>query len=105
MKVAIWVDIVIFCYHRELKAMVIKNFYRSDELTSGRSVYFSRVALVEWKIFNQWIGRNGPYLWPARSPDLNLFDLFLLGHLKSIIYETALENEADSEQQIINDYQ
>jgi hypothetical protein len=23
------------------------------------------------------IGRNGPVLWPARSPDLNLSDFFM----------------------------
>jgi hypothetical protein len=25
---------------------------------------------------NRWIGRNGSVLWPARSPDLNLYDFF-----------------------------
>lgn len=25
---------------------------------------------------NQWIGRGGPVTWPARSPDLNLIDIF-----------------------------
>jgi hypothetical protein len=39
---------------------------------------------------NRWIGRNGPVLWPARSPDLNPCDFFLWGHLKQIVYETSV---------------
>jgi hypothetical protein len=39
---------------------------------------------------NRWIGRNGPVLWPARSPDLNPCDFFLWGHLKQIVYETPV---------------
>lgn len=27
--------------------------------------------------FHEWIGTNGPILWPARSPDLNPLDFFL----------------------------
>jgi hypothetical protein len=39
---------------------------------------------------NRWIGRNGPVLWPARSPDINPCDFFLWGHLKQIVYETPV---------------
>jgi hypothetical protein len=39
---------------------------------------------------NRWIGRNGPVLWPARSPELNPCDFFLWGHLKQIVYETPV---------------
>jgi hypothetical protein len=39
---------------------------------------------------NRWIGRDGPVLWPARSPDLNTCDFFLWGRLKQIMYETAV---------------
>ena len=44
---------------------------------------------------NRWIGRNGPVRWPARSPDLNPLDFFLWGHVKSVVYATPLENEAE----------
>jgi hypothetical protein len=30
--------------------------------------------------------RNGPVLWPPRSPDLTPVDLYLWGHLKDIVY-------------------
>lgn len=35
---------------------------------------------------NRWIGRRGPYEWPARSPDLTPLDYFLWGYLKSKVY-------------------
>lgn len=34
----------------------------------------------------RWIGRNGPLLWPARSPDLNPCDFFLWGSIKNNVY-------------------
>jgi hypothetical protein len=35
---------------------------------------------------DRWLGRGGPVLWPARSPDLNPLDFFLWGHLKEIVH-------------------
>ena len=32
------------------------------------------------------------FAWPARSPDLNPLDFHLLGHLKSIVHATSIEN-------------
>ncbi|ENN78807.1 hypothetical protein YQE_04733, partial [Dendroctonus ponderosae] len=34
-----------------------------------------------------WIGRNGPILWPPRSPDLSPLDLFLWGAVKNTVYK------------------
>jgi hypothetical protein len=39
---------------------------------------------------NRWIGRNGPVLWPARSPDLNPCDFFYGVILNQIVYETPV---------------
>ena len=36
--------------------------------------------------------RGSPIARPARSPDLNLIDFHLWGHLKSIVYATSIEN-------------
>ena len=44
---------------------------------------------------NRWIGRGGPISWPARSPDLNPIDFYLWGHLKSLVYETPVDSEAE----------
>ncbi|GFX38244.1 uncharacterized protein TNCV_3838401 [Trichonephila clavipes] len=34
----------------------------------------------------RWIGRQGPVLWPPRSPDLTPLDFFLWGHLEELVY-------------------
>lgn len=31
---------------------------------------------------NNWIGRNGPIQWPARSPDFAPYDFFLWRYVK-----------------------
>lgn len=40
---------------------------------------------------DRWIGRGGPYNWPARSPDLNPLDYCLWGWMKSLVYATRVE--------------
>ncbi|KAJ8942840.1 hypothetical protein NQ318_022855 [Aromia moschata] len=46
--------------------------------------------------FNEhWIGRDGPILWPPRSPDLTILDFYLWGHLKQIVYREPLENDEE----------
>lgn len=44
---------------------------------------------------NKWIGRDGPFLWPARSPDLNPLDYFFWGYMKERVYETPPEDADD----------
>ncbi|KAJ8936750.1 hypothetical protein NQ318_016121, partial [Aromia moschata] len=46
--------------------------------------------------FNEhWIGKKGPILWPPRSPDLTILDLYLWGRLKQIDYRELLENDEE----------
>ena len=42
----------------------------------------------------RWIGRVGPVGWPPRSPDLTPLDFLLWGHIKSLVYETPVSDEA-----------
>ena len=60
----------------------------------GAPPHSSRVArqFLNQHFANKWIGRGGPVVWPARSPDLNPLDFHLSGHLKSIVYATSIEN-------------
>ncbi|KYN03413.1 hypothetical protein ALC62_05805, partial [Cyphomyrmex costatus] len=51
----------------------------------------------------RWIGRRGAIEWLPRSPDLNPFDFFLWGHLKSVVYKTSPENVNDLRQKIIQE--
>ena len=41
---------------------------------------------------DRWIGRLGPTMWPARSPDLNPCDFFLWGFIKEKIYSEDYED-------------
>lgn len=41
---------------------------------------------------NRWIGRNGPMLWPARSPDLTPLDYYVWGRAKDLVYEVEIQN-------------
>lgn len=40
----------------------------------------------------RWIGRGGPCVWPARSPDLNPLDFYLWGHLKDLVYGSEIRS-------------
>lgn len=51
---------------------------------------------------NRWIARGGPVAWPARSPDLNPLDFFVWGYLKSLVYQTPVENVAELRERIVN---
>lgn len=49
----------------------------------------------------RWIGRGGPVLWPARSPDLNPLDFCIWGYLKSLVYSVPINNIEQLEQRVI----
>ncbi|GFU81784.1 hypothetical protein TNCV_3086961 [Trichonephila clavipes] len=38
----------------------------------------------------KWIGRSVPVVLPPRFPELNPFDFFVWGHLKSLVCETSV---------------
>ncbi|CAF2008707.1 unnamed protein product [Rotaria magnacalcarata] len=47
------------------------------------------IVVCDWldeKFPGRWIGRRGPFDWPARSPDLTPCDFFLWGYLKDIVF-------------------
>ena len=60
----------------------------------GASAHFSRNVRnhLDVRFGQQWIGRGGPVCWPARSPDLSCLDFFLFGHMKTLVYETPVDN-------------
>ena len=49
-----------------------------------------------------WIGRGGSINWPARSPDLNLLDFFLWGHVKGQVYSRDLPRDENDLRARIN---
>ena len=61
----------------------------------GCPAHFAR-EVKEWlylKFGQKWIGRNGPVLWPPRSSDLTLADMYLWGRLKQLTYANPLPND------------
>ena len=38
------------------------------------------------------MGRDGPILWPARSPDLARYDCYLWENIKNITYQDSPQN-------------
>ncbi|KMQ83534.1 hypothetical protein RF55_19752 [Lasius niger] len=70
----------------------------------GAPAHFSVVAceFLNATYPDHWIGRGGPHPWPARSPDLNPIDFFLWGYLKSLVYNTPVENEEDLRNRIVD---
>lgn len=46
---------------------------------------------------DRWIGRRGPWIWPARSPDLTPLDFYLWGKMKTKVYETPVNSREELE--------
>lgn len=44
---------------------------------------------------DRWIRRLGPWIWPARSPDLTPMDFYLWGRIKSEVYRTPVTNREE----------
>ena len=58
----------------------------------GAPAHFT-LLVCEWLDHHfpaRWIGRGGPVVWPARSPDLTPLNYFLWGCMKEKVYETEI---------------
>lgn len=54
------------------------------------------LAVRNWLNINypdRWIGRDGPILWPPRSPDLTPLDFYLWGFMKAHVYAVRIETK------------
>ncbi|CAG9782782.1 unnamed protein product [Diatraea saccharalis] len=49
---------------------------------------------------DRWIGRGGPIVWPARSPDLTPCDFYLWGEIKRRVYFEEVQSLEDLKVQI-----
>lgn len=63
----------------------------------GAPAHFSREVrnILDARFPERWMGRNGPITWPPRSPDLNVLDYFVWGHVKNLVEHRrdSTENE------------
>lgn len=78
-------------------------FFQHD----GAPPHFARVVSEFLNITfpNRWIGRGGPHLWPARSPDFNPLDFFFWGNMKNLVYSEEINTREQLLQRIINAFQ
>ncbi|KYN07050.1 hypothetical protein ALC62_01979 [Cyphomyrmex costatus] len=53
----------------------------------GAPAHFARYVrnFLDTRYPDRWIGRGGPITWPARSPELNVLDYFVWGHIKHLV--------------------
>ena len=71
----------------------------------GSTSYPARVTidLLKGKFSKRVISRNGTVEWPPRSCDLTPLDLFLWGHIKSLVYANKPATLDDLEDNIQRD--
>jgi len=69
----------------------------------GAPAHFSRQArdFLNARYPGKWMGRGGPIHWPARSPDLNVLDYFVWGHVKDLIEHRRDGNEDEIREAIL----
>jgi hypothetical protein len=62
----------------------------------GAVTHFSRAVrdVLNNTYRDGWIGRGGPTAWPPSSPDLNPLNVYLWGHLKTLVYAAPVDNDA-----------
>jgi hypothetical protein len=64
-------------------------------MRSGALAHFSHGLqdVINNIYHDKWIGRAGPTAWPPCLPDLNPLDIYLWGHLKTLMYAAHIDNE------------
>ncbi|KYN18781.1 hypothetical protein ALC57_08895, partial [Trachymyrmex cornetzi] len=69
----------------------------------GAPAHFSRQArhVLDTRYPDRWMGRGGPIIWPARSPDLNVLDYFIWGHIKDLVEHIRNGTEAEAREAIL----
>ena len=69
----------------------------------GAPPHFSRQVrnILNARFPDRWMGRGGPIIWPARSPDLNVLDYFLWGYIKGLVEHRRDGTEAEVREAIL----
>ena len=47
------------------------------------------------------MGRGGPITWPPRSPNLNVLDFFIWGHIKTLVEDRRVGTENEVREAIV----
>jgi hypothetical protein len=89
---------------KRLKSVPVAVRARMWYMHDGAPTYFSRAVLdVLNKTYrDRRIGRGGPTAWPPLSAVLNPLYFYLWGHLKSLVYAAAFDNEEALHHRIVD---
>jgi len=73
----------------------------------GAPAHYSRRVreILDTRFPDRWIGRGGPIVWPARSPDLNVLDYFVWGYIKASVEHRRDSTEDEVRNEIIAAFQ
>jgi len=68
-----------------------------QHVCDGAPPHFSRQVreILDAHYPDGWMGRGGPIIWPARSPNLNVLDYFIWGHIKDLVEHRRDSTEAE----------
>jgi hypothetical protein len=68
----------------------------------GAPAHFARAVRrhLTRRYGERYMGRGGPVPWPPRSPDLNPMDYCVWGHVKSLVYTSAVDTVEELEDRI-----
>jgi hypothetical protein len=68
--------------------------HQRQHMHDGAPPHFLRIVgqHLNQTFAEQWIGREGPVNWPARTPDLNHLDFWLWGYLNSWVYAAPIND-------------
>ena len=79
-------------YHDMVKDFIMPEINQMNKdvifMQDGAPPHYANIVrnLLNNAFPGRWIGRRGPYDWPARSPDLTPCDFFLWGWAKDQVY-------------------
>lgn len=80
-----------------------KCFYQHDG-APAHNAHLVKNFLLE-TFADRWIGNNGPFLWPPRSPDLAVLDFFVWGAIKDQVNSTPLTTKENCMDRVRNAFQ
>lgn len=80
---------------RERKELIFQH--------DGAPAHFSRQVrnILNARYPDRWMGRGGPIIWPAWSPDLNVLDYFIWNYIKDLVEHRREGTEAEVREAIL----
>lgn len=75
-------------------------WYQHDGAPAHRT---PEVTNMLYQVFeDRWLGFNGPFKWPARSPDLTPLDFCIWGYIKDQVYDVPPTTKEEMKSTVLN---